>query len=292
MVTMDTGPFDTGPFDTGTAAMDTGPFDTGPFDTGTAAMDTGPFDTGPYDTGTAAMDTGPFDTGPFDTGSAPDFGLESAVDETGASLDGTTKTTFSRSITIDGTNDFTPSETFATTSGGYTAYVTWDSAYVYVGYSGSDIGAGASGTKWVFVHLDGVAGGATSSETYNTQRQLFPAGFDSDVYFAWKTNDSYQQLKIWNGTSWVTDSVTPVIVSKSGSYVEMAIPLSTLGPHTKLGITTYMINEQGGAESTYAGLYSDSFIDGYSGTGAPKTIAHFVDAFSGMAPPNDPSRKK
>lgn len=308
-IAMDTGPFDTGPFDTGTIAMDTGPFDTGPFDTGTMTPETGTLDTGPFDTGTMTPETGALDTGPFDTGSivmetgAPDTGsgsdgsigdtdLESAVDEAGAALDGTTKTAFVHSITIDGANDFTAQENFATTSAGYTAYVTWDSAYVYVGYSGADIGGGASNTKWVFVHLDGVTGGATSSETYNTQRQLMPTGFDSDVYFAWKTDDSYRQLKIWNGTTWVTDSVTPVIVSKSGTYVEMAIPLSTLGARTKLGITTYMINEQGGAESTYAGLYSDSFVDGYSATGAPKSVAHWVDAFSGFAPPNDPSRKK
>jgi hypothetical protein len=315
---MDSAPLDTGPFDTGTISMDSAPLDTGPFDTGTV-MDSAPLDTGPFDTGTvmdsAPLDTGPFDTGtvmdsappdtgPFDTGTittetgAPDTAmsdgpdLETSADETGGALDGTVKTSFSHSVTIDGANDFTAAETFATSSAGYTAYVTWDSAYVYVGYSGTDIGSGATNNKWVFVHLDGVIGGATGSETYNTQRHLFPAGFDSDVYFAWKTDDSYQQLKIWNGTTWVTDSVTPVVVNKSGSYVEMAIPLSTLGARSKLGITTYMLNEQGGVEGTYAALYASPGFDGYSGTASPKTIPHWVDAFSGLTPPNDPSREK
>ncbi|MGZ3418990.1 MAG: hypothetical protein ACXVEE_14050 [Polyangiales bacterium] len=300
-VVTDTG---TAVVDTGTAVVDTGTVvtDTGTVvtDTGTPVTDTG---TAVVDTGTAVTDTGTLDTGPFDTGTALDsatvetsIATDTGVVSDAIGLDSTFKADaaadFGHTIAIDGINDFTSSEKFLTTSGGYDAYVTWDASYVYVGYAGSDIGTSSSPTKWVMVHIDGLLGaGSTTTELYTTQQHQFPAGFDSDLYFAWKTDGTYQQLKTWNGVSWVT-SATTVVVAKTGNYVEMAIPLSVLGARTKLGVTTFMMNEGSGSEWTYAGLYVDSFIDGYSASGTPKTIAHWVDGFSGMAPPNDPTRKK
>ena len=99
-----------------TASSDTGGVDTGKPDAGPDA-DTGTADTGVTDTG--VMDSGPEDSG----GVSP----------------------YRHTITIDGTNDFSPtSEKLATTTTSVDAYVTWDASALYVGYVGSDLGALAS----------------------------------------------------------------------------------------------------------------------------------------------------
>ena len=45
---------------------------------------------------------------------------------------------------IDGANDFTAGENFATSAAGYTAYVSWDAKKVYFGMSGLDIASDAA----------------------------------------------------------------------------------------------------------------------------------------------------
>ena len=54
-----------------------------------------------------------------------------------------------------------------------------------------------------------------------------------------------------------------------------------------------MIQEASGSEWTFGGLYPASFMDGYSSTGAPKTLMRWLDADPALlTPPNDPSREK
>src|SRR6266540_3804182 len=86
---------------------------------------------------------------------------------------------YAHTIAIDGANDFAPSESFTTTSGGYRAYVTWDADHLYVGYEGADVGSAA---RWLLVYLDVGTGveWLTYGRPYGTQRASFPAGFTAD----------------------------------------------------------------------------------------------------------------
>jgi len=213
-------------------------------------------------------DTGTDDTGEEDTFIDPG---DSDIEEIPAppKFDAAS-TGFSHTINIDGANDFTAHERFATTSGGYTAYVTWNSSHVFIGYEGPGV---ASGTKSLMIYFDTTTGGATLTEQRNI---MFPNGFAPDAHFRWSRSST-------------VDAV--VAVSKSGNFVELAIPLSSIGATNKLGIATFIIDSA--TESTFAGLYSPSFIDGYSSPGAPKPIMHWLDATLSLpTPPNDPSRQK
>ena len=172
---------------------------------------------------------------------------------------------YRHTITIDGTDDFTTGETFATTSATFSARVAWDAVNLYVGYFGPDLSTSTSDAaqKWLFVYLDTTPGGETQSEQYNTQRATFPAGFGADYYARYKVNGNLTSLERNDSGSWVTASPAPQ-TGQVGTFVEMAIPLSSIGAGTSVQLVTYMINEKMFAEGTYAGLFSDNFVDGYS----------------------------
>ena len=192
---------------------------------------------------------------------------------------------YRHTITIDGFDDFVAAEQFTTTSSPtYSAKLSWDDDHLYLGYHGDDFVTG-SATKWVFAYLDvdpGAATGAAASQTYNTQSATLPVGFGAEYYLRHKTDNTLTSLQMWNGTVWVATAVTPVGLQSNG-YFEMSIPRAALGSPARLGLTTWMINEGNNVESTYAGLYTGNFTDGYA---ANLTTYASID-FASARPPND-----
>jgi hypothetical protein len=229
--------------------------------------------------------------------SAIDSGTDTALDTRDAA--DVVVLGYRHTVVIDGTNDFTAtSERFTTTSGaasGYFAYVTWDAANLYVGYEGADISGttGTPGNKWVFAYLDtdpGAGTGATSGVTYNTETPTFPTGFGAEFYLRWKCDDTFSTLEMHGGAGWSTVAVSGVTHHRTGTYVEFSIPLATLGAPSKVGVVTLMMNETGGVEAAYAGIYVDNFTDGYH---ASVPIAHsLLGDFASPLSPNDPSNEK
>lgn len=201
---------------------------------------------------------------------------------------------YGHTIVIDGTNDFAVSETFSTTTAGYAAYIAWDTAALYVGYQGSDVAITApdSPTKWVLVYLDtdpGAGTGATTGEPYNTQQPGFPSGFGAEHYYRWKSDDSFADLRSWNGAGWDTAAAAP-LAAVAGMFMEVAIPLAALGSPERLGVVTLMLNEQALGEWSYAGLYDGSFTDGYYA--APIPISAYLAAdLGGDRAPTDPANR-
>ena len=195
---------------------------------------------------------------------------------------------YRHTITIDGIDDFSPTEVIATTSASYIARIAWDDTNLYVGYSGADLSTttGDAGTKWLFVYLDTTAGGEAQSEMYNTQRATFPTNFQADYYARYKVDGTLTSLQHVVGGTWTTASPAPM-TGQSGTFLELAIPLSAIGAGSQLDLVTYMINEKQLAEGTYAGLYATNFVDGYS-TNVPLTVYLHAD-FTSSRTPSDPA---
>jgi hypothetical protein len=202
---------------------------------------------------------------------------------------------YRHTITLDGTNDFAAADTFATTSAGYTAYVSWDDTNVYVGYQGPDVDPASldTATKWIFVHLDpdpGAGTGEAHSLTYNTQRATFPAGFGSDYYYRWKCDTTFASLEVPDGLGGWTTLSTTIAAAHQGDYLEVAIPRVTLGDPLIVGIETWMINEKPDFEGTFAGLYATNFTDGYH---ADLQLGAYLRAdFTAPEDPNDPANRR
>lgn len=304
--------YSNGPSDSAIGPSDAA--DGAPIDTGvdTARADTTPVDSTPGDT--ALADTTPADSTSVDS-SPPDSAADSSADTARADADAApidsgpadtgvdAPATYRHTITIDGTNDFSATnEKFSTTTGaGFDAYATWDASALYVGYFGADIGASATPNKWVFVYLDvdPTAGtGAPKTAQYTSQQHNLPTGFGADAYFAWKTDGSYSEFKKYAGGAWTTVATSGITFNRNAgsSFVEMRIPFTAFATSApaKLGVVTFMLNEASGLEWTWAGLWSGSFVDGFSPTTATtKTIASYLQAdLASPLPPNTSSNKK
>jgi len=199
---------------------------------------------------------------------------------------------YRHTITIDGTDDFVVAEIFGTSSTDYAAKLSWDNENLYLGYSGADFdpAAPATATKWLFAYLDldpGAVSGAATSQLYRTQQATLPAGFGAEFYVRLKCDATVVSLEQHQaGGTWVT-AATPVS-ARAGTFVELAIPRSTFGGATTIGVVTWMINEQQGVEGTYAGLYAGTFTDGYNKSPTKYLRADFTSA----RVPNDPANQK
>jgi parallel beta-helix repeat protein len=192
---------------------------------------------------------------------------------------------YRHAITMDGVNDFNAGEVFLTTNSSYTAYVTWDDSNLYLGYAGPDIVWGNS-TTWLLFYLDpdlGSGVGSGSGRTYNTQQPAFPTGFSPKYLFAWRVDEGVSSFYAFVAASW-SEIANPVGEAASSlGYVELQVPLGAIDSPTTVGIVACLVEEALGSESTYAGLPSSSFADGYD-----PDFAYFITGdFTALRQPND-----
>ena len=186
-------------------------------------------------------------------------------------------TRYCHTITIDGTNDFTTDEMFVTTSASYLAYVAWDDTSLFLGWKGPDV-AGGSATRFALAYLGG-AGGSTTGVMYNTQTATLP--FSAAHHARWKADNSFSSLMSFSG-SWTEVAPFPGSVFQTGDFVEMSLPLSSIGSPTSLEVAMAMLNEQGGVEATFAGMPVATFVDGYN----PTFTKYFDFDLQGSVVPN------
>lgn len=193
--------------------------------------------------------------GILDTGEACDDGNAAGGDGCSATCD---IEAYTHTIAIDGGNDFTAAESFATSSGGFSGYVSWDSSALYIGFLGADVSAN-SPTRWLLVYLSGGANTTTTGVTYNTQGPSLP--YAAGYHLRWRTDDLYTDLQNTDGATW--SSITwSGSSARNGDFVELSIPLADLGSPTSLSVHLSMINEQGGNEWSWASVPDSSFSDG------------------------------
>jgi cysteine-rich repeat protein len=182
-------------------------------------------------------------------------------------------------ISIDGTNDFAPSETFATTTAGSTAYFAWDATYLYVGMEAFEVASGSS-TRWVVLYLGG-AGGTTTGVQYNTQAPTLP--FAAKWHVRWKASNDFTNALTWTGNAWA-DAAWDFTgdVFQSGDFVELRIPRADVGSPSTLDVHVGMLDEQAGSEKTYASAPSTSHVDSYD----PNYTKRFSIDFASCAGPS------
>lgn len=222
------------------------------------------------------------DTSVDDVGTDTSDALDSAVDETGpadvaaeiasAMLPKPSFLTIparSHTIALDGLNDFAADERFATTTSGEHAFVTWDAEYLYVGYEKLALDESLN------IYLSTGAPGANASVQFGPQRVLFAFSADRAVVVRGETASFLQ----WSAQSWSKIPVK-IDVARKGEFVELRISFSSLGVGPHLGLATFV-----SGDTMRGALFASSWMDGYSEAGAPKTVAHYLDADRSVATP-------
>lgn len=187
---------------------------------------------------------------------------------------------YRHTILIDGVNDFIiGDEQFPTSTAGYSAYLTWDDAYLYIGIDGWAIGPAASDDTNVLIYLSGPAGSLTGI-TYNTQTPELP--FSARYHVFWRTTGTYtgalEYTGSWTHVGWDFTGD----VAKSGSYFEMRISLADIGSPLTARVHLSIINAKELSEWTYCAVPSASFTDGYD----PHYSMYYDFDFSSEGAPN------
>ncbi len=187
-------------------------------------------------------------------------------------------TDYRHTITIDGGNDFTQEEELSSSTMGYKGYVTWDSNYLYLGFSGPDISS-ASITRWWLIYIGGSAG-TTAGMTYTTQGPTLP--FNARWHVRWRMDNGYTNAREYNGSVW-TDVGSALIdlIARTGTFIEMRIPMSSVGNPASIQLHMCLINEAASSEWSYASVPSTSFVDSLD----PNYTSYFeFTPASGLAP--------
>lgn len=188
-------------------------------------------------------------------------------------------------ITIDGVNDFaTADEEFTTTSGGaYTAYVTWDGTYLYIGMDGPDIGS-TNDTRYLLVYVGGALGTVTGVALGVTNLQEPDLPFAAQYAVQWGADASAEgttDLMVWGGGNWAASTFNGD-AARSGSYVEIRAPLTDIGSPATVRLHISMVNATDTTEWTYAGVPDSSFADGND----PDYTKYYEFDLSGAQAPN------
>ena len=128
---------------------------------------------------------------------------------------------------------------------------------------GPDVSSG-NANIWLHVYVVGSGGtGTTTGQIYNTQQPTLP--FPARWHFRWRANNGAEtSIQTWDGADWVESGLSVVgDVFQQGEFVEARLSRSELSLGAGAKVHLNMINETGLAESTYAGVPSGSFVDGY-----------------------------
>jgi hypothetical protein len=167
---------------------------------------------------------------------------------------------------VDGVNDFTPGEKFATSSmtgDPYEGFIAWDLQRLYFGMSGPDVDS-KKNDRWVMVYL-GVPG-ATSTRTginYGGQQQpTLP--FDATHHLRWKASGDYASVEIVEGGVWKSGNpaLVPLVIGQQGKFLELSITRAALGATGKVSVHMNMLVEGNDSDWTFAAVPSTSFSDG------------------------------
>ena len=207
--------------------------------------------------------------GPLDSLSAYEMRLASTVASAGGVELGVDtliteepfETRYFHTIAIDGSNDFDEaSESFSTTSEGFTAYVAWDADYVYLGFEGPDVGANAADT-FVLAYLGG-SPGIVSGVDYQGQAPQLP--FAARWHPRWKTDGSYTNMQEFDG-QWADAAVPllgPADYDHAGQFVEMRLARDLLGAPETLPLVMGILRE-GNNPASFAGMPAGTYTDGF-----------------------------
>jgi len=181
-------------------------------------------------------------------------------------------------IAIDGTDDFTPEETFESTTLSSTGRITWDADYVYVGMNAPQV-AENNAAYWFLVYVGGTPG-TTAGVVNNTQQPTLP--FDARYHVRWRGDGGATSALVWSGSSW-DDAAWDFTgdVAANGTFLEMRLPRADLGDPSTLSVHLCLVDDTTAAESTFAGVPNGTFTDGYD----PAYTSWFAFDLTGPNPP-------
>ncbi len=185
-------------------------------------------------------------------------------------------------ITIDGTNDFTPdTEAFGNFSSADNGYFTWDANYIYLGIADVEADYGDLAT---FIYFDTDPEGTNGTVDAYAWGNNIVTPFAADYVVVWKNKSgadyievrdynegttSWDQYDFENSTSLNTDEVNFAIGT---DFREVRIKRSILGSPSSIKVTSFT-EQQYSSNWRYFAWASDGWTDANRGAG--QSIVHY-----------------
>lgn len=197
-------------------------------------------------------------------------------------------TLYSRTITIDGTNDFNVTENELSTSNTGKVYVSYDATNVYVGMTHGDIlGSGTgSGNKFIYVIFNSDATLATGNANSSDSKAKFGTT-SKKMQYHWKERvdganfTEFQSAPAGTWAAWTSSGST----NRASGYVEASIPRTSFGSPSKLQITFYLVDYNGGSGNGWLYNMLNGATEGAAAT--PVDLVKYVEIdFAASANPN------
>lgn len=199
-------------------------------------------------------------------------------------------TRYAKTITIDGTKDFTASDEDFSGSDSKTFSITWDDSNIYIGVNE----ALNADNKSLFIIID-KAPVASGSQTARAlpfgqwfEGSTITAPFEADyqIFSKYFSGSSEKYMSTYNTSAWDTRTSNPTGYTDfmGASFSEFKVPRALIGNPSSIAISIYMknLNDNTGWGWTY-GVLSETTFTG--GTG-DKTITKYLscDLTSTSAP--------
>jgi hypothetical protein len=157
---------------------------------------------------------------------------------------------FSDPITIDGAEDFVDADEALTTSGGDTAYLSWDATNIYYGYKGFAFGTGQ--TVDMYFGITGTTTDDGPARAGVVHQSLY--------HLVWVNTSATASMRKWSGSAWAADATVPVTVGYTGGtsdYVEFSFTRAAIGNPTVLWMAGGLQNSAGNA---YLSAWPDPLV--------------------------------
>ncbi len=180
---------------------------------------------------------------------------------------------YTHTINIDGANDFSGTNDALSTSGGDTAYFSWDATNLYFGYNGFSFGSGQTVSAYFG---DGVSGTTTADDAGVGGALAKPALY----HLVWVNTSATAKVRKWNSTTtmWEDDATVPVTVGYTGgtsTYVEFSITRASIGSPNIVHATGGILDAAGtGYDSVWPSTaWADTYVFELLGAATPATSA-------------------
>lgn len=182
-------------------------------------------------------------------------------------------------LTIDGNNDFVSStERFSTTSGtSLYGYVTWDTDYIYIGFSGNSPAGPITDSDrnyHIYIDTDPNETPTAGTGTVNGEPWRFTPAlpFSANIHYIFKSSGNQEFKRAYVNGNWVDSSFsTSNWKNTTASYWEVRIKRSDLNNPTRINLIAYVEEDWSPGAQICGGIPSNLFTNG---TGNPVTFTN------------------
>jgi Bacterial Ig-like domain len=201
---------------------------------------------------------------------------------------------YTRTIVVDGSNDFAASDAVPTSTPAGQLYVSYDDTNLYLGLAHPDVQQAGTGNKFAYFILSTDPALATGNALSSDSKAKFGAAGTAMLEYHWKERidgPAYSEYKVGDAAGWATNwPGTGKAAARGAGFVEGSIALADLGNPALVIVTAYSVDYAG--DNGNGWLYNMVFGANDGPAATPRDAYGFVQlTLPTSQSPNDPAHQ-